>query len=569
MRMADLVAMLLVATVAAQEPTCRLEGQVVDPLQQPVANAEVTASVDGEVLARTHSDGSGLFVFGRLPYRVVVVQARAAGPDIGAGWFDLLGLPRQFVRIPTMPARAVTGVVQNEDEEPVAGAWIVSAPSWPNGPNDATPLATSMVRANARGEFTLTHVPFGHNLLRAWAPEHEVGEDAVDGCKPSAVRLQVVRRARQERAFALDAGPEQLAAARLQVTVSLGGYPLPLPPPLRHPALVDGVWHVLGWPVADAMAARLLLDGADIVPRAHFVAADRSGGVHRFALAGNDANARLRGKLVGPAARAGLWLVAAPLLAAPGQERVLGCTTGDGVFDLPAPVDVGQVFQLSVLAADVATVRQAPQAARGWWQGLLATSCRCEVAVAAARQVHLRVVRGDGTPVMGAAVTLHRDVPQREGVWILPSGGDDNGAGPIAGGTTGTDGRLALTGLDLDDGDALECRVQSAEGWLAIPLPARPQSQTDFGDVTLLPGATLSVTAVDPAGQRVPGARITLSPAADGPDLWLRCNRDGRLLLTGLRPAHYIVVGTFQDPAVVILENDSTTEVTVTDTSGN
>ncbi len=565
MRTAGFVAVLLGSWLVAQEPTCRLEGQVVDPLQQAVANAEVTASLAGEVIACTHSDGSGLFVFGRLPYREVIVQARAAGPDIGAAWLDLLGLERQFVRITTMPARAVTGIVRNEDGEPVGGAWLVSAPQWQNLSTDATTLASSMVQANARGEFTLSHVPFGHNLLRAWAPDHEVGEHAVDGPDAVAVTCQVARRARQERSFALDgASAAQLAAARLETGITCGGYPLPLPPSLHRPVLADGEWHVRGWPIADAMTARVVLDGVDLVPRVHFVPADCSGGTQHFSVRHDD-RARLRGRLTGTAARAGLWVVAMPAAVTPDRARVLGRTTDEGAFDLPAPVAIGEIFQLRVLDPEVTTVRQAPQASRGWWQAQLETSHRYEIPVAAARQVQLRVVGPDGIPVLGAEVAL---VPLRH-LLVAATGRDlvlgDDEPLAIAHGTTGSDGRLTLAGLDLMDDEELQCQLCFPESTGAVTVRVRSATLIRLGDVPLPPGATLSITAKDSAGQPAPGVPVCVALVQHGrfQNLWLRCGRDARLVLTGLPPQ---TCGIWGIPGVVTgasLDDDATTEVHV------
>ena len=69
--------------------TARLEGQVVDALHQPVANAQVVAELDGEEVARTHSDASGTFVFAKVPQQFVVVRTKSGAPVPGARvWID-------------------------------------------------------------------------------------------------------------------------------------------------------------------------------------------------------------------------------------------------------------------------------------------------------------------------------------------------------------------------------------------------------------------------------------------------------------------------------------------------
>ncbi|MBL8730167.1 MAG: carboxypeptidase regulatory-like domain-containing protein [Planctomycetes bacterium] len=558
MRTAPWLAALLAATAAAQEPTCRLEGQVVDALQQAVGNAEVTASVDGEVVARTHSDGSGLFVFGRLPYRVVVVQARAAGPDIGVGWLDLLGLRRQFVRVVTQPARAVSGVVRDENGAPIAGAWVTSAPRG----EDVTALAGSIVRADPDGAFQLSHVPFGRNTLRAWAPGYEAFDDVIAGDSDCAVECRLTTGTRQERVFRLDgATAVQRSAAVLEVTAAHRGFVVPLPPPLRRPVGSDGTWRLAGWPVADAVQVRVRLDDADVTPAVHQVPADVSGGVRRFAI-DRDARARLRGTLTGTAARAGLWLCATPLLPSDGPVRVLGRTGDGGAFDLPAPTAAETAFALRVLDPDVAIVRQAPNAARCWWQASFVPGHHYEVPVASARHLHLRAVRADGTAVPGAAMQVFlasATEPGRSPVAL------DRSVQPLLCGTTGSDGTLELDGLDLDPDQELRCFLDAPAGWATVHCTPSTAAHIDLGAVTLTPGATLRVTAKDRAARPFAAARVDVECHWTlGPATWiLRGNRAGCAVLSGLRPQDYRLCGSAGTPVGVAIEGDETVDVEV------
>lgn len=113
--------LLLLLSLPAQEPglpanaIARLEGRVVDAMQRPVPAAKVTAEADGRVLATTLTDGSGEFVFGRLPQTIVVVRA-AAATEVGGNWVDLLGTERSFLRLTTLPARKVAGTVRDDAE---------------------------------------------------------------------------------------------------------------------------------------------------------------------------------------------------------------------------------------------------------------------------------------------------------------------------------------------------------------------------------------------------------------------------------------------------------------------
>jgi hypothetical protein len=163
------VAILLVlAELAAQAPKCRLEGQVVDPMRNPVRGAIVAAEHDGAVVARTSTDADGFFVFGKLPQDRVRLLATSRQPEVGAIWTDLLEAERHFVFLTTMPARTVHGTVTNSKGEPVAGAFVVAAPA---SGGKLGPCATSTTSA-ADGSYRLPHVPLGPCLVRALAPGH-------------------------------------------------------------------------------------------------------------------------------------------------------------------------------------------------------------------------------------------------------------------------------------------------------------------------------------------------------------------------------------------------------------
>ena len=173
----SLVLALLLAPLAAQTPMARLEGRVQDPCSRPVANAEVTVEHDGEVIARTRSDGEGAFVLGRLPRQELTVRATTAAPDLGACRIDLREDARGFVHIVVMPARLVTGTVHDASGQPIAEAWIASVPT---GAAEFSVFG-SHTRSDAQGRFALTHVPFGANAVRVWAAGYAGFAASIDG----------------------------------------------------------------------------------------------------------------------------------------------------------------------------------------------------------------------------------------------------------------------------------------------------------------------------------------------------------------------------------------------------
>src|SRR5262245_7961901 len=103
-----LFAAAMVAAVAAPPraqapPQLRLEGIVEDGRAQPLPAAEVRVEHDGVEIARTATDGTGWFLFGRLPVANLVVHART---DARAGAERLeLTSSHMIVRVRTWPTR--------------------------------------------------------------------------------------------------------------------------------------------------------------------------------------------------------------------------------------------------------------------------------------------------------------------------------------------------------------------------------------------------------------------------------------------------------------------------------
>ncbi|MBL9079768.1 MAG: carboxypeptidase regulatory-like domain-containing protein [Planctomycetes bacterium] len=534
MRSVSLCAALFAAVVVAQEPTCRLEGRVLDPLQQPVANAELTASIDGEVVAHTHADGCGLFVFGRLPQRVVTVRATGDGPVVGAAWLDLLGLDRQFALLTAEPARAVRGRVCDHDGRPVAGAWLVSAPT----DDRLLAVAGVLTRTGDDGTFTLEQVPIGANFVRVWAPGFACAQHDIGGTDDVDLACTLDGPAREQRRFELlGAPPAVLASARLVVAATRAGRPLPLPPPLRQTAAVDGAFVVDGWPVDDALTARLTLAGG-AWPGTIAVPADRSGGRHVFSFVAEPPC--VRGRVPAGTLPDGTWLVAEPI-EAPGR-RSFGRVAADGRFALPAPAAAGQRFALRALHPDWRLFCSGAEAGGVWWYDTVDPEHERELALAPAQRVRVRVQRHDGTPAAGCRVHLIRGDAWSPAFSELP---EHEQVESIAIGWTGTDGALELHGLNLPDDVELHCVAEGADGYAVHTLRTAAEPRLDLGSLRLDPGAALEVRLVGDATHPVAGAVARVMDNGRGPNRirTLVCDRDGRARITGLPPGNYLVMG--------------------------
>jgi len=363
---------LLAFALPAQAPgpgTARLEGQVVDAMHEPVGNALVVAELDGEEIARTQSDGSGTFVFAKVPQQFVVVRATTTAPDIGAVQVDLLGEERGFARVVLMPARKVSGVVKNETGKPVVGAWVLASPS----ELAELALATCMGQSDANGRYELTHVAMGPVLLRAWAEGCAVFDGKADGAADMALDCVVKRDAVQHPVVLTGATAGQAAAAaRLFVTATRGTMPAPLPPPLARPRPAGvGRWLLCGWP-GDELQVHLTVPGIMVSPARHLIPCPAEATTREFTL--GDSTSRLRGKLHGPGdlEAVGMTLVVQPLRWPVGNAmRFLTVAQEHGTFVVQAPAMIGDGFAVRMLSSTGVLVGNAPNPA--WLIGDFAT----------------------------------------------------------------------------------------------------------------------------------------------------------------------------------------------------
>ncbi len=520
---------------AQSPPTCRLEGSVVDPMQRPVAGAEVRAEIGGELLGRSFTDAEGAFVLPRLPWTVLTLRATAAAPEIGGEWVDLLGLDRHYVRIVTAPARRVTGVVRDDAGNAMPHAWVVAAPV----DCDRLALASNIVQCDASGNFVLPHVAFGKNLLRAWAPDHDAFEGEVDGNEEAVVECRVERDPSQERFFALTGDDSRTATAVLDLTVLHGGFPLPVPPPLRRLPIVDGRWAVRGWSFADAMVVRPTIPGLPAVPARHDF--PEGGGRRERTFADPGEAGHLTGRVVDQLVPRSTWIVIERVDRDPRVPvRTFARTDDAGAFVAAAPVEPGEDFRIRVLDPTLAADRSGAERS-AWFEGRYDGATKHTIGVHAAHCIRVRVERPDRTPVAGARVSIvEQDGSPRVGEWP-----------EVAAGTTAQDGSLTLAGLDLEPDLSLTCRVDSPSGWHDEAFVTTGGAITDLGTVTVEQGTAIVVTCLDGKSEARGGARLWLGVGAKQAIQW--ADREGRLRLSGLRQQGFMLCGLSRPGEALIL----------------
>ncbi len=527
--------LLLALSAPAQvpSPTARLEGIVRDPQQRPVAGAVVTVEIDGEVRGRTQTDGSGTFVFGKVPPQVAIVRAQTKTPDVGGTWVDLLGLQRGFIQVVLMPARPLTGTVRDDAGQPVAGAWVTAAP------NDAIEFAfaSCCAQSDANGHYELPGVPFGPVMVRAWAEGHDAFEGSIDGSEAAVLDCRIEADAGQEHTFHLaEATPAQLTAAILVVQALHNGLPVPLPPPLRRlRAGPDGTWKVRGWPYADDLLVQLQLPGTAITPCLHTAYAGRGSTRGTFAVA--DPATCLRGRLVGPEglplANRTLLVLAMNGATADSRRRAVGRADQDGTFTITSPVERDETFALRIVDDEATVAAEVP--ARSWFIAKH-TSTRHVVPIQPTHNIRLQVLDADRVPVPGAGITLHAASKLRS----LPGGLVSLAAdGPALGsGTSHLDGKVEITGLQLHPGESLACLTLAGAGMHEVVFQVGAATTIDLGAVKLIEAATLQVQAQTDLGKPWPGARVKLQTYTPMgmPIRVAITDRAGQLTFTGLLP---------------------------------
>lgn len=514
---------------------------MIDPLERPVVGAMVTAEIAGEVIARTPCDAEGRFVFGKLPADTVVVRALATGA-IGGAWLDLLGLERQYAILRTMPARAVSGVVVDDAGARVGGAWVMAAPD----AADPIAVASCVAQADDQGRFVLQHVPFGRDLVRAWAPGYDAFAGELDGCDAAPITCVVLREAVIERTFDLvGEGAAERTEARLLVRAWHNGMPLPLPPALRAPRRVDDRWTCAGWCAADAMSCRL--DGVAVAPRGYLIP-EQTGSRQRDFRIVDAGEAQLTGYLAGPGA-ANAWLAVKPLGDARGDYRVVVQADGTGHFSLPAPVAAGEDYVLRIVHGECAVATEqagdaaAKPATNGWLVARFEPGRTERVAVASQQVLALQVVDADNRPVTGAEILVSQ--PTADPRKFLDTSGRTDEAGCLRLECPSASGKRAYVSIRSLHGN-LQCEID-------------PGTRTHTFQLEQV--ATLRIHCRDQRGAPLPGARITF-PYGDSTTIV--ADGSGDALIGSLWPNSMVALQIAASRAQVVTSPRADTAMQVT-----
>lgn len=535
-----LIPSLCLAAIAQEPPqaTGRLEGVVVDALGEPVLLADVEvlgAATQDRVIARGKTDGSGMFVIGKVPLDDWwSVRARAKGLTEGSA-FVRAPSGAHVVRLRLWDAARVTGRVVDADGVPVRGALVLAEYGSSRVIRDAVRATT-----DADGRYELDRVPLGTIDLRAWAPGYvlqterrEVGEDTEVELAPTrgeGVRIELT----------IEGLPaDEWAHTRVRVLPYAEGGLMTLPQLQVEERLDDrGCWQGRGLPDWEFLV-RPSHDSYSFQPReirSEPGSETRNLGFRAFADQAVDLNGRVTDGSGKPLA--GLDLVCR---ASSGGRQSTATTAADGSFRMHAPLAPGTQAVLYVLGEEWVTdqpldaqdplpdVRQLR-----WHRFVIDPTQPLAIRAVAATTVEGQLLDEQGAPVRFAPVTLQHQQTNRTPEWL-----------DFAWAESDRDGRYRFVRMHGFD-DPIRVAVEGEAG-AGLSEPFRLQSGTliRLDALQLRPPATIG-GAVRSNGQLLPGVRVWLrewdihnAKQRSGAVHEVLTNRAGEYRFVGVAPGEY------------------------------
>ena len=429
-----------------------VEGIVRGPLGEPMPNAEVLATRGfrgSDVIARTRSDGTGMFVIGGLAADgSYEMQAKVDGYTVSSVPVELTAERREArAELRVYEANTVRGRVIDDSGEPVAGAFVLATADYANLVGGLVPQECT---TDEEGRFELDAVPIGSSVVRAYSPGFEMRQYWLDEVDDVEVELRLLRRSgahMEIRIYGL--------AADVLGDVLLYTNPRCAMPRVLEQLRPDeqGVATMTGLPRM-TWNVRPELAGHVFDPPVWRAAGPVDEHAPRFTVVKDDAYTLfgdlrdLDGAAIG---RQRLRVLSRD--RRPVGEIVVG---EDGVFETNVALVRGQPFRLviddSAWVLLPAARQQLWDSRPGEWTGVADDRVEVGVALRAvpAAKVAVQVVDGSGRPAPFQTVTLQVEHPLRG--WM-----------PRAHTTTGRDGRGVFSQL-VGTGDDRRVRVEGTLG---------------------------------------------------------------------------------------------------------
>lgn len=507
----------------------RITGTVVDATRDPAPAVDVWAELDGKVVARSKTDGSGMYVLGSVPFGRVRVWAQRPGSNRGMeSCTTSAARPFAYADLRVHDAGTVRGVVRGPDDKPIAGAFVQTE-------NDVSfdwyiPEFRCDGRTDEHGRFEIGEVILGPTTLRVWCPGHQLFEQRMHLASEHACDVRLVAAHGASLRIRLDqATPEQIATGELDVHFARAGSGTGATAGLGKPTLgSDGSVLLQGLPM-DLYPSSVFLKVAGARLEPGVVRFDKAPGEDQLVREAafrivDSAALEVRGRLQDEAGRP----LAARVLTLSRSWPLPGATTrtdANGAFALRTPTAERRSAVLRLEHADL----MIDGAGRGYLGGHgfeIDPEQPLELTAVRARALSVRLVDRDGRAIAGAVARLLPD-GQRYGGFRARAAGD---------------GRVRFGRLNLGDERPFVVDVQGRWGTArSEPFRFADVAGQDLGELVVEPAAALRGVVSGPDGKPLPGARVMVrrcEPGSgkqiDGFRIETIADRRGRFAFVGL-----------------------------------
>ena len=572
--------LVLAAGALAQKPVATVHGRVLGPDGLPMANVEVQAKVrhdDDAAVAKTRSDGDGMFVLPRLPDdRGLWITAQAPSHTPSMARAELSPeLCHAGVELRLHEANTLRGRVVDPEGRPVAGAHVLGTKEvmWFQGGTTAVET-----RSDADGRFQLQGVPIGDCVVRAWAPGFALREYWLTALVDSEITFPPLLRDGATTLVITTEGlrPDEAANAEVSVQATRGGSGVSMPKVLGGmPLAADGTCRFVGLPDAE-WHVEVSLPGVTFDPRSVRTKAGDRRPELKFR-ASRDGSLLLRGRLTDaggkPLAHETLVCRTQRSQSIHGGRPGRATTDADGRFTLDAPLVVGEPYSLHLAGSLHALVQAKDDSMRGGhdlrylvrWEDVADPTRELALVAAEVAKLTVTLRNADRQPVPFTRLQL-----QRVGEFLQ--------ANDIEYATTTRDGVASFPGVHGTEFDVVVIGSGPAGSVRSEPFQLEAGRHEQLELVATAPGR-VEGRLVDAGGTPLAGVRVDLSivdpttgQSRRGIGSGVPSDRRGRFVFTGVAAGRYqVLVGLraktdglgFSEPFDLLPEGKVAVEVRV------
>lgn len=544
--------LVLSASLLAQQPVARVDGRVLGPDGRPMPNVEVLAKAryqDDAILAKTRSDGDGMFVLSRLADDGTIwVTAQPPGHTLSIAGAKLTPeQPFAGVELRVYEANTLRGRIVDPEGQPVAGASVLGCKdmTWFHG--QTMPVETT---SDADGRFELRGVPIGDCVVRAWAPGFVLREYWLTALADSDLEMPpLLREDGTTLTIAVDgltADEAAKTAVWLYPTRHGTGFSVPrrlceavlaADGTCRLTGLPDGEWHV-----------EPMLAGVTFDPRSATTKLGERAPKLPFKIT-RDGSTLVRGRVTDAAGKplANQTMVCRTQRSQSmnGGRPGRASTDADGRFVLDAPLVVGEPYSLHLVGSDHAFQQAKTKGMWGSsdprylvrWEDVADPARELAMVAVPVAKLTVTVRNGDKQPVPFLSLELQFD---REPFQL----------NTIAYATTSRDGVAVFPGVHGADVDVVVIGSGPAGAVRSEPFRLVAGESLRRELVATTPGRVEGLV-VDAGGKPLPGVRVSLrnvdaatGKQVDGSWTCVPSDRLGRFVFTGVAAGgHRIDVG--------------------------